>query len=90
MSSSFIDVYNADLSGADPVNGIQSARSVAMIRRGSLRRWCDAERGNRAIAAKALCVSPQQLSNWLSGFRNPGLSNYPAIRKFLDERKKPL
>lgn len=38
-------------------------------------------------AAKEMGFSRQQLSNWLTGSRLPGLANYFKIRQYLDSKK---
>ena len=38
-------------------------------------------------AAKEMGFSRQQLGNWLSGYRLPGLDNYFKIRRYLDSKK---
>jgi transcriptional regulator with XRE-family HTH domain len=38
-------------------------------------------------AAADMGVSPQQLSNWISGQRLPSLANYFRIRRYLDSKR---
>jgi transcriptional regulator with XRE-family HTH domain len=46
--------------------------------------WIKAERGRGRRAARAMGISPQQLTNWLRGYRRPSLDGYFAIQRFLE------
>jgi hypothetical protein len=48
-----------------------------------LKSWCDQEYGRRSKAAKALDVSPQAITDWLSDRRQPTAEQILIVQDFL-------
>lgn len=51
-----------------------------------LRRWCNGDRGRRVIAAKAVGVSRQRVSDWFAGRSKPTSEQILAVQAFLKRR----
>jgi transcriptional regulator with XRE-family HTH domain len=52
-----------------------------------LKRWCDAQYGRRAQVARQFSVSPQLVSDWLSGKALPRIGVWLKIKEFLRKEK---
>jgi len=71
------------MSGNTPTHQMPSTESERLI--AELTAYCDKQGfGARSRVAKALGVTRQQLTNWLTGFRKPGVDWHFKIRAFLD------
>jgi transcriptional regulator with XRE-family HTH domain len=62
--------------------GVVSEDELQKVLNG-LRKWAKGSHGRQKQLAKALDVTEQTLSNWLSGRKRPSLGKFFALRAFL-------
>jgi DNA-binding transcriptional regulator YdaS (Cro superfamily) len=54
-----------------------------------IRAWCDGKYGRRSELAGILNISPQLVSDWLSGRRELSLKDWISIKKIIRRKKTP-